>query len=397
MRYPGDQGNSGEPTAPYGPGADPHGPEQAGDGRPGQDGSPFAPPPGAFAARPGESFDGGFDDRPYAPGGFDAPGSGPEEGGRYAADPGDTYAYQPQPGPSYGAQNEPGPLGQGHPGPQAFDAPAGPYEPYEPSEPHTPTYYDAPHEDGLEPERRRSTPLVAVGAVVAGLLLAGGGFAVSSMLTGGDTGEPAAAAEPTEPATASPTPTEPPAPLNVKLKDRASDPEPLTLAEVFGTQTFKEKGTTYLRTAWKHDRDCAKGVTGAKLEAALKKGGCNQVLRASYARRDGSLIGTVGVLNLKTEQAAKNAAKAGAGRDAYLQPLPAKKGVTRTLGKGVALGTVYARGHYLIMTWVQRPDGKEIGSKDHKKVTAFQQQVILGSNLGKALHYRGIEGKPLTS
>lgn len=417
MRYPGDQDNSGdrfgEPTAPYGPGADPYGPEQTDDGRPGRN-SPFppsTPPPGAFAGRPGESFrpfDGGFDDRPHAPGGLDAtqhlpPSTHPP--GRHAAAPGDAHRRRPHLGPSsgsgprYGSEREPTPFAQGHPGPEAFDPPAGP--PHEPAPPahQAPPESDTDHDTNKDTDKTTKRPhtfLVATGAVVVGLALAGSGFTVSRMLTSDD-GEPAAAAAPTQPATALPTPTPTPAPLKVKFKNRASDPTPLTLAEVFGTRTFKRAGVVYTRTAWKHDRDCAKGVIGAEFEAVLKKGGCTQVLRASYARRDGSLIGTVGVLNLRTEAAAQKAAKAAAGRDIYLQPLPAKTGVSRTLGKGTALGTAYSRGHYLIMTWVQRPDGKEIATRDHQKVNTFQQQVILGSNLYRALHYRGIAGKPLTS
>ncbi|TNY38781.1 hypothetical protein [Thermomonospora catenispora] len=407
MRYPGDQRNFGdrfgEPTAPYGPGAEPHDPEQADDGRSGRDGSPFAPPPGAFAARPGEPFGpsaGGFADRSRPAGGFDAaphlPPNAPP--GLQAAEPGDAHAYRPQPGPSYDtaygasygtahdASGGPGPFDR--PGQEGVDAPMEP-----PHEPGVPTA-----EPPAEPAGTGRGPnrfLVAAGAIVVGVALAGSGFTVSRMLTGDDAEQPAAAAAPTQSATPLPTPT--PAPLQAKFKNRTSDPAPLTLAEVFGKRTFKGAGVVYTRTAWKHDRDCSKGVTGAKLQAVLKKGGCTQVLRASYARGDGLLIGTVGVLNLRTEEAAERAAKTAAGRDTHLQPLPGRKGISKTLGKGLALGTAYSRGHYLIMVWVQRPDGKEIAARDRQKVTAFQQQVVLGSNLYKALHYRGIAGKPLTS
>lgn len=398
MGYPGDQGKfDGRPSEPPVPGADPHGPEQAGADRPGQDGSPFDPPPGAFAARPGDSF--GFGPGAGRPGpGFGT--DGPDTGGFGA---GNRFGQGPterrEPGPAGGpggraGQESPespsfGSAGQelyGAMGERYFSADAGPGEPLG----HARSHAD-------EPRSTRRLPLVIGGAVVAGLVLIGGGFAVSSLLSD-DSDKGAAASAPQPQAsqqTASPTPSVSTGPLNVKLKSRATDPSPLTLKEVFRRESFTIKGKKYVRTAWKHDRDCTKVVNGTKLAATLKKGGCAQVLRATYARSDGLLVGTVGVLNLKTENWAKAAEKAGSGRDAYLQPLPGT-GYSKKIGKGAALGTSFVRGHYLIMTWVQRPDGKTIASKYHEVVSNFQQQIILGSNLSKALHYRGIEGKPLT-
>jgi hypothetical protein len=179
----------------------------------------------------------------------------------------------------------------------------------------------------------------------------------------------------------------------VKLKSRATDPSPLTLKEAFGKATFTAGGQKYLRTGWHQRRGCTGTVNGAKLTAVVKKGGCTQALRATYARGDKLLVGTVGVLNLKTEQAAKLAQKAAVAKDAFLEPLPGK-GASKTIGKGEALGTAQAQGHYLVMTWVQRPDGKKIPDKYHKTVSAFGQQLVKGSNLGFALHYRETEGKP---
>ncbi|REE98157.1 hypothetical protein [Thermomonospora umbrina] len=366
MGYPGDHDRSGgHPSEP-----------------PTSDGSPFAPPPGAFAARPGESFDpldGGATDRPEY--GEDAFGAG----GGFDRPP--TEAYPP-----HGAPGNPEVRYGGAPGPHFGPPP----ERFGPPDRFDQGAFGPP--PGGEPSRgrRRNLPLMIGGGVVAAALLVGVGFAASSMLTGDDSADkPQAAATPTPTPRSTPTRLPPPR-LNAKLKSRATDPNPLTLKEAFGNGSFTDKGLKYVRTAWKHDRSCTKIVSGGTLERALTKGGCVQALRATFARADGKLIGTVGVLNLKTESAARAADKAGAGREAYLQPL-AGTGVTKKIGKGAALGTSFVRGHYLIMTWVQRPDGKAIASRYHKTVSSFQQQVILGSNLNKALHYRGIEGKPLTS
>lgn len=235
-------------------------------------------------------------------------------------------------------------------------------------------------------------PLVVGASAVIGLLLIGGGFGVSLLLS--DDSEPESAAVATsEPAPAA-TPTETPSPpLNAKIQTRATDPEPLTLNEVFGRKSFAAKGVKYVMYTRAASRSCPATVNGAQLVKVLKKAGCTQALRATFARSDGKLVGTVGVLNLRSEKAAKAVERAGAGKDAYLRPL-AGKGVTKKIGSGAALGTISVRGHYLVMTWVERPNGKEIPRSQHSAISTFGQQVVLGSNLSKALYYRGIEGKP---
>ncbi|ACY99813.1 MULTISPECIES: hypothetical protein [Thermomonospora] len=411
MGYPGDQGSPDDrPPEPYGP-------EQAGADRPGGEGaSPFSPPPGAFAARPGERFGGESFDRSFPTGRFDTGPGGRfglgsfDDDGAAAPDGGSGFADRPGAGnPPWASPSPPEPPHRpGDGGPAGREPAAGPSggelygamgERYFADDGgfSEPAGHRKPDKDGADSKRGLPLPVTVGGAVLAGLLLVGGGFAASSALKGGSGDGKAAAApqQPTATPTATPTPSLSAAPLNIKLKSRATDPKPLTLKEVFGKASFTAKGKKYVRTAWKHERNCSKAVNGGKLAATLKKGGCVQVLRATYARADGLLVGTVGVLNLKTDKWARAAQKAGAGRDAYLQPLPGT-GYSKKIGKGAALGTSRAHGHYLIMTWVQRPDGKTIAKKYHRVVSDFQQQIILGSNLGRALHYRGIEGKPLT-
>lgn len=180
----------------------------------------------------------------------------------------------------------------------------------------------------------------------------------------------------------------------VKLQSRTTDPEPLTLKEVFGNGKFEIDDHKYARTAWNSAKSCTGIVGGDDLDAAVKKGDCTQALRATYAIGGGALIGTLGVLNLETEAHAKAAEKAAMKNDAYLLALPGK-GITKTNGKGVALGTAQARGHYLVMTWVQRPNGKTISKRHHDTVRVFGAEIYKGSNLALALHYRETEGKPL--
>ena len=344
MGYPGDQGKPGDwpprqpPHAPYGPGAGapPYGHDS--------DEAPFAPrEQGHDGPSPWSDQPTGWDDRPTA-----------------------AWDDEPVAGEAFGQDAHGGPAGM-PPGP-----PGGP----------------------PPPERRRNLPLIIGGSAVAGILLIGGGVGLSSMLKD-DAPAPKAAPTPAAPEQAQPAPS-PTKPVltPVKLQSRGTDPAPLTLKEVFGKAKFTAGGHKYVRTAVNSKKNCTGVVGGTTLEKTLKKGGCTQALRATYALSTGSLIGTVGVFNLKTEAAAKTAVKAAGRKDAFLQALRGK-GASKTNGRGEAFGTSQARGHYVIMTWVQRPDGKKVASKYHAAVQVFGTQMIKGSNLAVALHYRETEGKPL--
>ncbi|GAA2289387.1 hypothetical protein GCM10010402_54420 [Actinomadura luteofluorescens] len=374
MGYPGDQGKPGDwpprqsPHAPYGPGAEapPYGHDN--------DESPFAPREEGSGTPPFGSDSFGQDR--FGNDGFGgAPGGAPK-----GEAPGEqTAAWSDQP-PAWG--DEPvagGAYGENPPGEGGF----GSYEGMPPG----------PSAAPERPEKRRNLPLIIGGAAVAGILLIGGGVGLSSMLKGDSKPKPKPTQAASQQPQATPSPTQPVL-TPVKLQSRTTDPAPLTLKEVFGKATFKAGSHKYVRTAATGKKSCTGVVGGVSLAKALKKGRCTQSLRATYALSNGSLIGTVGVFNLQTEAAAKKAVKAAAAKDAFLVALPGK-GVTKNNGKGEALGTSQARGHYVIMTWVQRPDGKKISSKYHAAVQVFGTQLVKGSNLALALHYRETEGKPL--
>ncbi|MDL4821640.1 hypothetical protein [Actinomadura opuntiae] len=392
MGYPGDQGKPGgrpsgpSPQAPYGSGAEapPYGNDNDDPFGPGPlEAEPFGPPPGGppgatavwgeppSSAGQDTSPPGGFGHEQFGQEQFGQEQFGQEQFGHGGQEPGHQGFEQGgfgQEDAPYGAPSPGGyPQGELDGPPPGEDAPSG---------------------------RRRNLPLIIGGAVVAGLVLIGGGVGVASMMKDdpkpAKKGPPAAAS--TKPA-APPSPTVPPL-QPVKLQSRATDPVKLTLPEVFGKSSFKAGGRKYVRTATSSTKTCAAVVGGVKLEKALKKGGCNQALRATYALSTGSLIGTIGVLNLKSEADAKAAVKAAADKDAFLQALPGK-GVTKHAGKGLAFGTSQARGHYVVMTWVQRPDGKAIAAKYHKAVSVFGAELYKSSDLAFALHYRETEGKPL--
>jgi hypothetical protein len=178
------------------------------------------------------------------------------------------------------------------------------------------------------------------------------------------------------------------------LKSRSTDPRPLTLREVFNRKVFTVNDVRYGMTAWHATRACGRTAHGARLVAALHAGGCNQVLRGTFARADGKLVGTVGIANLRTARAASITAKiANSGKDTYLKPL-AGRGTTKNVGNGIAFAAAEARGHYVLLSWIQAPNGKTIPQSERRAASVFEPNVIFGSKLGFALQYRGIAGKP---
>jgi hypothetical protein len=243
----------------------------------------------------------------------------------------------------------------------------------------------------------RNLPLLVGGGLVALVLLVAAGVMLSKAFGGGEktaagaseTGQPGTTAPRSPVAGALPT-----GPLGAMLRSRATDPRPLTLREAFGRKSFAVSGVRYVMTTRHATRACTKTVHSARLVSAMRTGGCNQVLRASFATADGKLAGTVGVANLKTARAASATAKlANGAKDAYLAPLPGS-GATRTLGKGVAFAAAEARGHYVVLSWIQAPNGRAIPQNRRKAASTFGPSVTYGSRLGFALQYRGIAGKP---
>ncbi|MGH3392115.1 MAG: hypothetical protein ACRDOO_24845, partial [Actinomadura sp.] len=240
--------------------------------------------------------------------------------------------------------------------------------------------------------RQHSSPLIIGGAIVAGTVLMATGMGISSLLKDDSASTSANPPQATPSATATSS-----APKRPALGNRRStDPVPLTLGEIFRHRTFTVGSKRYTMTVWRSDRVCARTVNGATLVTALRRGSCTQVMRATFASADGKLIGTVGVANLSTSTAARATTRLWSTKDAWLRPLPGP-GITRKIGTGSALGTFQNKGHYLLMTWVQQPNGKAIPNAQQKLASNFSQSVMLGSGLYEALNYRGTEGKPLQS
>jgi hypothetical protein len=132
---------------------------------------------------------------------------------------------------------------------------------------------------------------------------------------------------------------------------RAGDPAALTLGQLFPAQ-FTAGGASYVRTAQLGSADCSRGVFGGQLQAAVRRHGCTQVMRASYLDSAQKLMGTIGVLDLAN---AADAGKVGrvTGASQFIAQLTAPTGPTRTLTRGTGLEEAQIKGHYLILTWAE--------------------------------------------
>jgi hypothetical protein len=359
MSYPGDQqqpggwGSTPPPQSPYGPVED-----QAGHGASPYDNNP------PYDDRP----QGGSRDDPPRDGGFGPGGGG--FGGSFGTEGPRPYGNAFEGGPPYGE------------GPDPYGGGPGGYGPM-----------GDPDEDGARPGSGRKRMIIAA-AVVAGVVVIGGGTAVALSSGGDDEPKaPTAASKPAAPPTPTPTPT--PSPTETgrgeRLRSRATDPKPLTLNEIFKARSFKSGGRRYVMTGRRAERKCSPPAHGTGFRKALAKAGCTQVLRATFT--NGKLIGTIGVVNLRTQTAANTVKVASGQKDAFLLALPGT-GSTKKIGQGLSLTTAEVDGHYVIMSWVQYPNGKKIAKGDYSAVTSFVRSTTYGSNLRTALNYRSMEGKP---
>jgi hypothetical protein len=173
---------------------------------------------------------------------------------------------------------------------------------------------------------------------------------------------------------------------------RAEDPQPPTIAGLYPPQ-FVLGGNSYVRTAASVTKTCSLAVYGADLQAALQSGHCTQVLRASYLSGDGKMMGTVGVVNLITSNAAQKAGQV-TGPQEIIAPLSGKKGPTSKLGSGTGVVQAETKGHYLILMWAQFSNLKSpSGQARRQALEQFAANLVIGSaNIN--LSTRMLTGKP---
>jgi hypothetical protein len=164
------------------------------------------------------------------------------------------------------------------------------------------------------------------------------------------------------------------------IASRQTDPEPLTLAQLFPA-SFIDGGATVTSAATNLSGNCASAIVGAKLQSAVGAADCSQVARATYLDLPGSLMATIGVLNLGTTQGATTAAQSADAND-YISQLTASSGPAQQIGTATGIEEALAKGHYLILLWAQftnvsKPTTQQVGLIENFMTEVLQNTANL--------------------
>ena len=201
------------------------------------------------------------------------------------------------------------------------------------------------------------------------LVLAAAATLAYTVLRTAPTSTPPAAAPPKQQPTVTPSASPSPSlgPYG-HIASRQSDPQPLTIAQLFPA-SFKIGGQAVTLAASTISKRCGGAVTGSDLQSAVSSSHCDQAVRATYLARAQGVMGTIGVLNLNTAARAVKAAKAADAGD-FISQLKGKRGPTRKIGNGTGIEEALAKGHYLILIWAEF-------TSLHKPKTAAQRTKVV--------------------
>lgn len=242
------------------------------------------------------------------------------------------------------------------------------------------------------PPRSRRKLLIG-GMAVLLLVAALGGTAVYAL---NGHGKPVAARS--APPTSAPSRARPsPSPTLGKwqhIATRAADPAPLTVGELYPEAVSSSNGS-YDRAAGRMDTNCAHALFGTALKSAAKKSKCTQVARASYVSSDGKLMGTIGVLNLVSYQAATKVGKV-VGSNEFIGPLAGSRGPTRSIAKGTGLVQAEIKGHYLILTWAEYANLHQPSKSHDRTVLVTFSNDLIQLTANRSLTNRMVTGQPRT-
>jgi hypothetical protein len=200
-----------------------------------------------------------------------------------------------------------------------------------------------------------------------------------------------AAAPATKPAVAPTRPAPVPGPWK-DITSQAVDTQPLSSQELYPAR-FAEGGSAGIRTVDRANTKCTKEVIGSALRTAVRKGGCTQVIRASYLSTNRKMMATIGVLNLVDVAAADKVGKA-SGATEFIRQLPGPHGPTRNLTKGTGLEDATVKGHYLILIWTEFANlHAPTGKKQRKELAKFSLDLFAGT-ANVSLTSRMVTGRP---
>lgn len=150
---------------------------------------------------------------------------------------------------------------------------------------------------------------------------------------------------------------------DVDIDSRATDPEPLTVEELFGTPTVDVPSGKYPVVKTEELKSCKGAVTGPQLGTKLTALGCTQVVRAalnSPANRYGI---TAGVFNLARDNGSEvtSIIKNQKG-DAFLGLVG--PGASAVINQATSMMYWQPIGHYLVFVVIVRGDRKAVVQTD---------------------------------
>lgn len=211
-------------------------------------------------------------------------------------------------------------------------------------------------EDGLWPEsdaeRQPPKGKILIGALLALLLLAGGG--VWFLLQEGE--------DEAEIPQGSHLPKvyvpQTPGKESAALAQRSADIRAFTEGEVFGE--YKEvayRDYSFTLVGSEVSTDCARAAWGDLVLETLRRGECSQVARGAYLSKDEKYAGVFVAFNVVDAKSAQQVLNSldPALKGGFVRPLPMAG--AKDFGSGFTAAYSQAIGHYVIMSWVGLADG----------------------------------------
>jgi hypothetical protein len=351
--WPGDgPGDDTEPPDPY------RGLWRPDPAYPGPSGSPVGPGPASeghgpseYETSPGSGYFGGADpfrsvgagssdlSTPERTSAFDAPPLSPEGPGMYPPPPGSSPLSGGLPG---GGLPGDGPPGASQMGQYPDDFPMDEYR-------RPPGY----------PERGRRTSrkalIIGLSAAAAVIVAAGAAYALTQHAPAPPSAKPSQAP--------APTPTD-------NISSVQTDPKPITGKEIFPHGKVTEDGLRFVRVAQVANKKCGLAARGS-FARALKAGGCERVVRATYVDSHKRYAVTTGVAALPTSAAAQSVDhKENFKTGAWFTGLNGKHG-TGAQNLSHAAGYAYdlVEGRYIVYAFSTDANGKPLsGSAAQNKL-----------------------------
>ena len=245
---------------------------------------------------------------------------------------------------------------------------------------------------GSSGSRRSRPPNVTFAVGVALLFVLAAAATLGYTLLHHSAGQKPTAGSSTKPSaqpSASPSPTLGP---YGHIAARSSDPQPLTVAQLFPA-SFTGTGGQVSRTASALGKHCGSALIGSRIQSAVSAANCTQVVRATYLAGSQQIMGTIGVLNLSSAARATRTARSADASD-YISPLKGKRAPTKRIGGGTGIEEAAAKGHYLILIWAEYTNLRKPKTGAERAALVTFMSDLLRSTANVSLTTRMLNGTP---